>query len=268
VLCSKLGVTSGGYYAWLKRKKSCRAVANEKLLVEIQRIHNESRCTYGYPRVHQALRQQGVVCGKHRVARLMRENGIVGKKAIRFKYHKHRHHLMKNPKNLLLNRDPVVKKNEVWVGDITFVRVNKNWNYLSAVMDLYTREIVGWSLGKTRGAALVSESLIMAANANDGTQQTIFHSDQGSDYASREFVKVLKDRKMQISMSRKGHCWDNAHMESFFHTLKTEMIYFNHFKTIEEATAYIIDYIHFYNTERLHSGLGYQSPAQFDKMAA
>jgi len=198
----------------------------------------------------------------------MRENGIVGKKAIRFKYHKHRHHLMKNPKNLLLNREPVSAKNEVWVGDITFIRINNSWSYLSVVMDRYTREIIGWSLGKNRGAALVSESLIMAATTNGDIEKTIFHSDQGSDYASREFVSVLKDRKMEISMSRKGHCWDNAHMESFFHTLKTEMIYFNHFKTLEEATAYIIDYIHFYNTERLHSGLGYKSPVQFDKMAA
>ena len=238
------------------------------MLEEIKRIHSESRCTYGYPRIHQALRQQGFTCGKHRVARIMRENGIVGKKAIRFKCHKHKHHLMKSTKNLLLNREPVSAKNEVWVGDITFVRVNNAWNYLSVVMDLYTRKIIGWTFATKRGAALVSESLIMAAEGNEDTSGTIFHSDQGSDYASKYFVKELKQRNIKVSMSRKGHCWDNAHMESFFHTLKTEMIYFNHFKTIEEAIAYIVDYINFYNNERLHSGLGYMCPAQFEKMAA
>lgn len=267
-LCSKLGVTTGGYYAWLKREKCPRQVENDALLIEIKRIHVESRETYGYPRVHAALKQQGFICGKHRVARLMQENGIMGKKAKRFKMHKHRHHLAQNSKNLLLNRAPVTSKNEVWVGDITFIKVNKEWSYLSVVMDLHTRKILGWTFEKKRSADMVSESLIMAANDNRYTSSTIFHSDQGSEYASRKYIKELKDRNIQISMSRKGHCWDNAYMESFFHSLKTEMIYFNHFKTLEEATAYIIDYIYFYNHERLHSSLNYQTPVDYERIAA
>lgn len=238
------------------------------MLIEIKRIHVESRETYGYPRVHAALKQQGFICGKHRVARLMQENGIMGKKAKRFKMHKHRHHLAQNSKNLLLNRAPVTSKNEVWVGDITFIKVNKEWSYLSVVMDLHTRKILGWTFEKKRSADMVSESLIMAANDNRYTSSTIFHSDQGSEYASRKYIKELKDRNIQISMSRKGHCWDNAYMESFFHSLKTEMIYFNHFKTLEEATAYIIDYIYFYNHERLHSSLNYQTPVDYERIAA
>jgi len=237
-------------------------------LVEIKRIHKESRKTYGYPRVHAALNRQGFICGKHRVARLMRDNGIVGKKAKRFKKHKHRHHLAQNSKNLLLNRTPVTTKNEVWVGDITFIKVKKEWSYLSVVMDLHTRKIIGWTFEKKRSADMVTESLIMAANDNKHTTNTIFHSDQGSEYASRKYIKELRSRNIQASMSRKGHCWDNAYMESFFHSLKTEMIYFNNFKTLEEATAYIIDYIHFYNHERLHSGLDYQTPSEYERIVA
>lgn len=245
-----------------------RTLENEALLMEIKDIHTKSRECYGYPRVHAALKQRGIVCGKHRVARLMRENGLVGKLARRFKKHSHRHHLMHSSKNLLLNREPVTNKNQVWVGDITFVRVKKDWNYLSVVMDLHTRKIIGWTFEKRRSAELVAESLMMAANDNDFTAQTIFHSDQGSEYASKHYINTLKDRDIKASMSRKGHCWDNAHMESFFHSLKTEMIYFNHFKTLEEATAYIIDYINFYNNERLHSSLGYTTPAEYERIAA
>jgi transposase InsO family protein len=267
-LCRKLGVSRGGYYAWVKRKKSQRTLANEALLEEIKRTHLESHERYGYPRVHAALNRQGICCGRHRVARIMRENGILGKKARRFKNHRHKHHIYDGSQNLLLNREPVTSTNQVWVGDITFIRVGKDWSYLSVVMDLYSRKIIGWTFEKQRSAELVSESLMMAAEGNATTNETIFHSDQGSEYASKTYINVLGERNIQMSMSRKGHCWDNAHMESFFHTLKTEMIYFQHFQTLEEATAYIIDYIHFYNHERLHSGLNYLTPVECEQMAA
>lgn len=198
----------------------------------------------------------------------MRENGIIGKKAIRFKKHAHNHHHARESQNLLLDRKQVTSRNQVWVGDITFVRVGKEWNYLSVVMDLYTRKVIGWTFEKNRSAEMVSESLIMATNNNEYSEDTIFHSDQGSEYASRLYFKTLRDRNIKISMSRKGHCWDNAYMESFFHSLKTEMIYFNNFKTLEEAIAYIIDYIDFYNHERLHSGLGYLTPDECERMVA
>jgi transposase InsO family protein len=268
MLCAKLGVTPGGYYAWVKREKSARQLENEALLIEIKRIHDESDQTYGYLRVHAALRRQGIVCGKHRVARLMRENGIIGKKAKRFKKHKHRHHIMQNSKNLLLNLEPITEKNKVWVGDITFIKVNKDWSYLSVVMDLYTRKVIGWTFNKKRSADMVTESLIMTANDNKFNADTIFHSDQGSEYASRKYTQALRSRNIRASMSRRGHCWDNAYMESFFHSMKTEMIYFNHFKTLEEATAYINNYIHFYNNKRLHSSLDYQTPAEYERIVA
>lgn len=268
MLCRKLGVSRGGYYAWVKREQCQRQLEDETLLSVIRDIHGQSRETYGYPRVHAELRRQGITCGRHRVARLMRENGIMGKKARRFKRHRHKHHIYDASQNLLLKRDAVSAPNQVWVGDITFVRVGNAWSYLSVVMDLYSRKIIGWTFEKQRSAELVSESLKMAANDNHHTAATIFHSDQGSEYASRYYQAVLHKRNIQISMSRKGHCWDNAHMESFFQNLKTEMIYFNHFKTLEEATAYIIDYIHFYNHERIHSGLGYLTPVECEQMTA
>jgi transposase InsO family protein len=198
----------------------------------------------------------------------MRENGILGKKAKRFKRHAHRHQRMWGSKNLLLEREEVTARNQVWVGDITFIRVGRQWSYLSVVMDLYSREIIGWSFAKCRSAELVRESLLMTVQSNPVEDGLIFHSDQGSEYASRIYMETLEKEGIRISMSRKGHCWDNAHMESFFQSLKTEMIYFNHFRTLEEATSYIMDYIHFYNHERLHSGIDYNMPAKYQRMAA
>lgn len=231
-------------------------------------IHQNSHECYGYPRVYAALRQQGVICGKHRVARLMQANGIIGKKARRFKCHQHKHLLFKNTQNLLMQRLPVTACNQVWLGDITFIRVGNQWAYLSVVMDRFSRKIIGWSFNRKRSAELVSESLLMALGDNAPASDLMFHSDQGSEYASRHYQALLNKHNVRISMSRKGHCWDNAHMESFFHSLKTEMIYFNHFKTLDVATAYIIAYIRFYNHERLHSGLGYIPPVKYENMAA
>lgn len=243
-------------------------LANEALLVEIKHVHQGSQGRYGYPRVHAALRRKGIHCGRHRVARIMRENGIMGKKAVKFRRHRHRHHLQWGSQNLLLEHGPVTHKNQVWVGDITFIRIGQQSSYLSVIMDRYTRKIIGWTLASRTGAALVSESLLMALKEEHPASGLIFHSDQGTEYASKFYQHLLKERDIKISMSRKGHCWDNAHMESFFHTLKTEMIYFQDFRTLEEATAFIIDYIHFYNHERLHSGLDYRTPAEQARMAA
>ena len=267
-MCNKLGVSPGGYYAWLKRKKSQRCVDNEALLVEIKRIHQASHERYGYPRIHARLNQEGIRCGKHRVARIMRQNNIIGLKAKRFRNHKYKHHIASNSHNLLLDRPPETSINQVWVGDITFIRVNKESTYLSVVMDRYSRKIIGWTFQKHRGAEFVAESLIMAANSQAHTCDTIFHSDQGSEYASKIHTALLRELNIKMSMSRKGHCWDNAHMESFFHSLKTEMVYFHEFKTLEEAMSYIIDYIYFYNNERIHSGINYLTPVACELMVA
>lgn len=267
-LCRKLGVTPGGYYAWLKRGESRRAVEDKELLAHILRIHKENRELYGYPRVHQALKHEGIKCGRNRVARLMRENGIIAKMARRFKRHKYKHELFRSSTNLLLDRKPTSKQNQVWVGDVTFIRVGRKWSYLSTVMDRHTREIIGWSVSKNNDAMLVKESLLMAISGNDHTNETIFHTDQGAVYASKVFRQTLKSFGFRVSMSRKGHCWDNAYMESFYHTLKTEMVYFMRFKHLAEAIAHIMDYIRYYNRDRLHSGLGYITPFQMTKLVA
>ncbi len=198
----------------------------------------------------------------------MRINGIAAKMARRFRRHSHRHELFRSSTNLLLKREPTTGANQVWVGDITFIRVAGQWSYLSMVMDRHTRRIIGWSFAKARSAGLVRESLLMAVRDNAVTPETIFHSDQGCEYASKEYRRVLEEFKLRVSMSRKGHCWDNAHMESFFHTLKTEMVYFQKFRDLAEATAHIIEYVRFYNSERLHSGLQYQTPDQAASVAA
>ena len=198
----------------------------------------------------------------------MRENGIVARMARRFKRHKYKHELFRNTTNLLLDREPTSAKNQVWVGDVTFIRVGTQWSYLSTVMDRHTREIIGWSFSKNNDAQLVKESLLMAASDNENTPQTIFHSDQGAVYASKVFRKIIESFDLRVSMSRKGHCWDNAYMESFYHSLKTEMVYFMEFKHLTEAISHIMDYIGFYNYKRLHSGLGYITPFQMAKLTA
>lgn len=267
-LCRKLGVTPGGYYAWLRRGESRRAVEDKVLLVHVLRIHKANRELYGYPRVHQALLQEGIKCGRNRVARLMRENGIIAKMTRRFKRHKYKHELFRSSTNLLLDREPTNGSNQVWVGDVTFIRVGTRWSYLSTVMDRHTREIIGWSVSKYNDAMLVKESLLMAIAGNNHTSETIFHTDQGAVYASKIFRQTLESFGFRVSMSRKGHCWDNAYMESFYHTLKTEMVYFMRFKHLAEAIAHIMDYIRYYNRDRLHSGLGYIAPFQMAKLVA
>lgn len=261
-MCRKLGVTRGGYYAWRKRSKSQRKLVYERLLERIQEVHNASKNTYGYPRVHLALKGEGIICGRNRIARLMRENSIVAKMARKFKRHTHKHVLFRDSSNLLLDKAPETAINQVWVGDITYIRVGAKWAYLSTVMDRYSREIIGWSFSRERTAALIREALLMAIEEKQPPAKTIFHSDQGAEYASKEYRQALEDNGFQVSMSRKGHCWDNAYMESFFHTLKTEMVYFMKFRHLAEAIAHIMEYMRFYNHERIHSGIAYLTPNQ------
>ena len=266
-LCRKLGVSRSGYYAWRRREASRRKLDDQRLLPVMREIFKASRETYGYPRIHAALKAQGIVCGRHRVARLMRENGLKAKMARRFKYHRHRDWLFAKTPNLLLDQPGATAPNQVWVGDVSYIRVRKKWSYIAIVMDHYTRKVLGWSFSESHDAALTREALLMAIHTRAPNTDTIFHSDQGSEYASKEYRSVLESTGLRISMSRKGHCWDNAHMESFCGSLKTEMVYFQRFQQLEEAVAYITDYIRFYNCERLHSSLGYCTPSQFEANA-
>ena len=232
-MCQVLFVTPAGYHAWRKRNPSQQKLNNILLLNEIKRVHNESHEAYGYPRVHAKLNQEGIRCGKHRVARLMRENDIKGKKFRRYRKHRPLHHIADNSTNLLRKREQVTSINQVWVGDITFIRVNNEWAYLSVVMDLYSRKILAWSFNARRSAKLVSATVLKAVKENKSTPETICHTDQGCEYTSHLYQDTLKEHGLLMSMSRKGHCWENANMESFFHSLKTEMIYFNTFDTLE-----------------------------------
>lgn len=268
VLCRKLGVTPGGYYAWKKRQPSPRREANRALLDKIVEIHRRSGETYGYPRVFDALRQQGETCGRHRVARLMRENNVVAKMFRRFRKHSHQHHLLWEPRNLLLDREHPTQPNEVWVCDVTYIRVGKRWNYLCTVMDLYTRAIIGWHFSACCNAELAREALLMALQDYRPVEDAIFHTDRGTEFANKELNALLEANNLSNSKSRKGCCWDNANMESFYHTLKTEMVYFHRFRNLVEAIAHIRDYLRFYNHERLHSSLGYQSPINYQMQAA
>jgi transposase InsO family protein len=268
VLCRKLFVTRAGYYAWKKRQTSERSLNNEALLKKILEVHQQSRETYGYPRVHAVLKKQGESCGRNRIARIMRDFGIKARMAKRFRKHSHRHHLIRDPRNMLLGREPEERINEVWVCDVTYVRVARDWNYLCTVMDRYSRKIVGWHFAKSLNAHLAMEAVHMAVQQQQPKPGLVFHTDRGIEFANKEFKALMDQHGMQISKSRKGCCWDNANMESFYHTLKTEMIYFHRFKDIVDALAHIMDYIRFYNNDRLHSSLNYESPATYEAMAA
>lgn len=267
-LCRKLGVSRSGYYSWLRRPRSKRAIENEALVEHIKAIHTENRELYGSPRVHASLKERGQHYNIKRVARLMRENGIASKVTRRFKPRKQNYLTYTHVPNLLLERGIPTQKNQIWVGDVTYIRVNGSWTYLAVVMDLCTRKILGWAYGSHRKFDLVKEALSMAVSTSPPSKDTIFHSDQGIEYTVSTYQQLVKSYGITPSMSRKGHCWDNAWTESFFHTLKTEMIYFQKFSNLPEATAYIMDYVTFFNHKRIHSSLNYSTPNQYHLEAA
>ncbi len=196
------------------------------------------------------------------------DNDKEARMARKFKKHNHRHHLITDPHNLLLQREPPSRANEVWVGDVTYIRVGKDWNYLCTVMDLHARQIIGWHFAKNVNAKLVMETLLMAIGDQCPKQELIFHTDRGVEFYNKEVYGLLDEYGIANSKSRAGHCWDNAAMESFFHTLKTEMVYFHRFKSLVDAVSHIMSYLRFYNHDRLHSGLNYQTPVAYGEMAA
>jgi putative transposase len=265
VMSDVLSVSRSGYYAWLKRPVSRRKQANAELMEKIRIVHCDSDKSYGSPRVHRALKEQGDNCGKNRVARLMREDGLRSKTKWRFKATTDsKHHLPVAPN--LLNRDfHPVQPNEVYAGDITYVWTAEGWLYLAVVMDLFSRAVVGWAMDKRMTRQLVIDSLTMAVQRRAAPSGIVFHSDRGSQYASGDFQSLLRQYGMRCSMSRKGDCWDNAPVESFFGTLKRELIFHQKYPTRFHARQSIFDYIErFYNRRRLHSTLGYKSPAVYE----
>ncbi len=236
------------------------------LLIQIKLSHQRSRQTYGSPRVTQDLYAQGIVCGENRVAKLMRRNGIRAKMRRKFKTTTDSRHNLPVVANLLDRRFSVDRPNTVWVSDISYIWTDEGWLYFAGVLDLYSRRVVGWSMGERITGQLTRDALSQAIRRRCPGSGLLHHSDRGRQYASGKYRELLSVHGMISSMSRKGNCYDNAVMESFFGTLKTELIYFERFATRREAKAKIFEYVEmFYNRQRRHSSLGYKSPAEFEE---
>lgn len=261
-----LGVSRSGYYRYHQAEPSHRAQANQVLLEKIKKIHQDNRELYGSPRIHAALKQQGVVCGHNRVARLMKKNNIQAKIPKRYKVTTKVNPALSAAKNLLDQDFSAQKPNEKWVSDITFISTREGWLYLAVILDLFSRKIVGMSMNSRMTSELVVRAFNQAALHRSYPKEFIYHSDRGSQYSSKEFQSLLKSYKILISMSGSGNCYDNAAMESFFHTLKTECVYLKEvYATRKEAEHDIFDYVEtFYNARRLHSTLNYLSPRVFE----
>lgn len=270
--CKTLEVSRSGYYAWLDRGDSARDKENAVLLERIRTIHEKSDSTYGSPRVTEDLRAEGTVVNEKRVARLMRENGIASEAVKKFKITTtDSNHDLPVAERLFETEhaDKVMAPNQVWAGDITYVATEEGWLFLAIFLDIFTRKVVGFSCDDNMQTELILQALEMALGRQDVEDgQLLAHSDQGSQYASDAYNSRLRLAGIIASMSRRGNCYDNAHVESFFHSLKTELVYRRSFKTREEAKRAIFEWIEtWYNRERRHSALGYMSPAEYEKLA-
>ena len=264
-MCKVLGVSRSGYHNYLKSKYSQRKLENKIITELIEKIWNNSQRLYGYRRIHAELRSQGIYCNKKRVLRLMRSNHISAKKRKKFKRTTNSNHSSYISPNKLNQNFRVNRPNKVWVGDITYVNTSEGWLYLAVVLDLYSRKVIGWSMNKRMTSSLVIDALEYAIIDREPVGELIFHSDRGSQYASADFRKVLRTNGIIQSMSGKGNCYDNAVAESFFHTLKTELVYREKYKTRKDAKSGIFQFIEgFYNRIRRHSFLNYLSPNDFE----
>lgn len=267
LMCRALKVSAAGYYAWATRPESRRARANRALLVEIRALHAESRRTYGSPSVWDALRQRGHRVGENRVARLMRLEGIRAKTVKKWRATTDSSHKLPVAANALARQFTVTAPNRVWAGDITYVWTGEGWLYLAVVLDLYSRQVIGWAMGPRLTASLATEALTMALWRRKPARGLTHHSDRGVQYASGDYQRMLGNHGITCSMSRKANCWDNACVESFFATLKKELVHDRRYLTREEARQDIFEYIEvFYNRQRRHSTLGYRTPAEFEAM--
>lgn len=267
-LCDWLKVSPAGFYRWRARGLSDRAKANQDLIKKIRRIFDDSHGSYGSPRVHAQLRREGVKVSRSRVERLMRKAGLVGKAARIYRRQPSAKRFYESLPNLRLDRPQPKKANEQWVGDVTYLKVSGEWRYLAVVMDLYSRRIIGWKLSKNRTAELTRSALRVALATRELKPGLIFHTDRGTEYGAWLMQEELKKYGLLSSMNRAETMNDNAHMESFFRTLKTETIKGVEFKTEHELRVALSSYIdEFYNVERLHSGLDYKTPIECDRMA-
>lgn len=260
-------IARSGYYEWEKHPHSERFEENQKLIPLVLQIHRESGQTYGTRRMAKALQAMGIDCGRSRARTLMKMAQIIVRQKKKFRVTTNSKHRLPVAPNLLNREFEVFAPNKVWVSDITYIWTAEGWLYLATVIDLFSRQIVGWSMSERIGKKLVADALKMAVWMRRPKAGLIFHSDRGSQYCSEEFQNLIKKYHFKCSMSRKGDCWDNAVAERFFASLKTERIFFKLYRTRAAARADIVDYIEmFYNSKRLHSYLGYLSPREFEKM--
>lgn len=270
VQCRVLGVSVAGYHEHFVRGASAaqrRHLSDDALLVHIKAVHAESRGGYGWPRIWKELLARGIRVGKQRVQKLMRLHGIRGKGKKRFRVTTDSRHALPISPNLVNREFEVSVPDKVWVGDITYIATDEGWLFLAVVIDLYSRQVVGWSLQESMTRGIVMDALRMAwfKRRPDKHGGLIFHSDRGSQYASDEFRQLLKEYGITSSMSRKGDCWDNACSETLFGSLKVERLHGQRLKTRRHAKDEVVAWLLWYNSTRLHSTLGYVSPMQFEK---
>lgn len=267
-MCEVLHVSTSGYYAWRRRPPGSTTVRDE-LLLEIKAIHAESKGRYGSPRIHRKLRSRGRRCSQKRVARLMREHGLRGRRRRRFKATTDSKHALPVAENVLARQFETRVPNARWSADITYIWTRQGWLYLAVVMDLFSRRIVGYAMEETMERSLVLSALEMALRARQPPPGLLHHSDRGSQYASLDYQARLQQAGCACSMSRRGNCWDNAPVESFFSSLKMELVHGRRYETRLQARLEIFEFIEvWYNRQRLHSSLGYRSPAEYEAVMA
>lgn len=265
-MCRALGVSTSGYYAWRRRPLSRRAEVDRVLQRRIKAIHTGSRGIYGSPKIHAQLQQEGLACSRKRVIRLMRRAELCAKRQRCFRRTTQRDPTHRAAPNRLEQNFAATQPDQVWLADITYIRTAEGWLYLAAVMDLYSRRILGWAMASHMTDALTQQALTMALERRRvNPRQLIHHSDRGSQYTSTHYQALLNRHQIQVSMSGTGNCYDNAPMESFFSLLKTELVHHERYATRQAARTSLFDYIEvFYNRQRIHSATHYLSPADYE----
>jgi len=264
-LCQTLGVSRSGYYAWRHRPASARTRANAQLLEQMRQLHRQTKERYGAIKLWRALLATGVRCGRHRVARLRRQHGLLARRVRRFRVAIEHHQFAPPAPNRLEQRFAAAAPNRIWAGDLTAIATRVGWLYLAVLLDLYSRRVIGWAMSAKPDQQLALQALQMAMVHRRPAPGLIHHTDQGTLYTSGAYQRWLTQAGLVPSMSRKGNCYDNAVVESFFSTLKNELVHDRDYHTREEAQAEIFEFIEvFYNRRRLHQTLGYVSPMQFE----
>jgi transposase InsO family protein len=270
VMCDALSVSPSGFYAWRSRPESPRKIANRELLVDIRRVHAQHRERYGAPRIHAELRAEGRTVSRKRVTRLMHRHGIRARAPRRYRVcTTDSKHSLPVAENLLDQNFLADRPDQVWLADITYIPTGEGWLYLAVILDLFTRKVVGWAMRDHMRAELTIAALTMAIQRRRPAAGLIHHSDRGSQYAAGDYRDILKAAAIVQSMSRKGNCWDNAPMESFFGTLKTELVHQSEYPDRDAARRDLFAYIEgYYNRHRRHSAIGYITPEQAEAKSA